>query len=132
MKNTHAQYLPLSHASFPYQLFRQLFLQMVCPCDLANQRVACDFCYELKGMTKFEFGFHFQGIPVSAECEVFPIDGSTELHVSPLDVAIFETFGKRILHLNSDGSITATVPDPAEERDYIFALAEGLANHFNN
>lgn len=83
-------------------------------------------------MTQFEFDFNFQGYPYKASCRAFPIDGSTELHVTPLDQEIFEGFGMRILSLLSDGSITAPVPVHAEERDYIVALAEGLANHYNN
>ena len=83
-------------------------------------------------MTRFEFEFIFQDFSYTAECRAFPIDGSTELHVTPLDTQIFESFGKRILSLTSDGSITASVPAPSEERDYVLAVAEGLSNHFNN
>jgi hypothetical protein len=83
-------------------------------------------------MTQFEFDFQFQGYPYSAQCRAIPIDGSTELHVTPLDTDIFAGFGIRVLTLMSDGSITAPVPAPTEERDYILALADGLANYFNS
>lgn len=83
-------------------------------------------------MTKFEFDFRFQGYDYAAECQAFSIDGSTALHVTPLDDDIFENFGVRILLLTSDGSIEAEVPALTEEKDYILALADGLADYFNN
>jgi hypothetical protein len=83
-------------------------------------------------MKKFEFDFEFQGYRYTAECMSIPIDGSTELHVTPLDSEIFGAFGVRTLILMNDGSISAPVPSPSEERDYIYALAEGLSNYFSS
>jgi hypothetical protein len=83
-------------------------------------------------MEKFEFEFNYRGYHYAAECQRFPLDGSSELHVTPLDTDMFETFGVRIMQLQADGSISTEVPAPAEERDYILALADGVAAYYNN
>ncbi len=80
----------------------------------------------------FEFDFNFQDNHYTAECRVFPIDGSTEVQVTPLNSELFEIFGVRILMLTSDGSVSANVPALPDERDYILALADGLSSYLNN
>jgi hypothetical protein len=83
-------------------------------------------------MEKFEFEFQYESNVYTAECIVFPIDGTSELHIAPRDPEIFERFGIRILMMRSDGSITTAVPASGDEKTYVMCLAEGLADFYNN
>jgi hypothetical protein len=83
-------------------------------------------------MEKFEFEFQYESNIYTAECIVFPIDGSSELHIAPRDADMFERFGVKILMRQSNGSITTAVPASGEEKIYVMCLAEGLANFYNN
>lgn len=83
-------------------------------------------------MEKFEFDFQYKSNGYTAECTVFPIDGSSELHITPRDGDIYARFGTKVLMLKSDGSVTTTLPGSGEEKTYVMSLAEGLADFYNN
>jgi hypothetical protein len=83
-------------------------------------------------MEQFEFEFHFQDMLYTAECRAIPLDGTTELRVTPLDSDIYEVHGMSTLLLTSEGSIKAKISMGSEEREYLHALAEGLSDYYSN
>lgn len=83
-------------------------------------------------MLKFSFPFLYHGKEYEADCQPFPLDGTTELHTTPNDPALFHRFGVRILSQASDGTISTPLSSPADEQDYLMALAEGVASYFDD
>lgn len=83
-------------------------------------------------MLKFSFPFVYNDNEYQADCQPFPLDGTTELHVTPNDSDLFHQFGIRVLQQASDGSISASLPYPADEREYLMSLAEGVAAYFDD
>lgn len=83
-------------------------------------------------MLKFPFPFVYQDREYEAECQPFPLDGTTDLHITPHDPDLFHLFGVRVLALAADGSISVALPPAAGERDYLMALAEGISAYFDD
>jgi hypothetical protein len=83
-------------------------------------------------MLKFAFHFIYEGSDYEAECLAFPLDGTTDLHITPHDTILFDRFGVRIFTQASDGIISTGLSAKSEERNYLLALAEGISAYFDD
>jgi len=83
-------------------------------------------------MLKVKFNFVYKDGEYGAECQPFPIDGTTELHITPHDPDLFHRFGVQILLQRADGSISTRLKPEPEEYEYLVALAEGVSAYFDD
>jgi len=83
-------------------------------------------------MLKVKFNFAYKGSEYTAECQPFPIDGTTELHITPHDPDLFHRFGVQILLRRADGSITTSLKPEPEVHEYLVAIAEGISAYFDD
>jgi hypothetical protein len=83
-------------------------------------------------MLKFQFDFAYKGREYAAECQPFPIDGTTELHITPHDPDLFQRFGLQILLRRADGSLATRLNPEPEVHEYLVAIAEGISANFDD
>lgn len=83
-------------------------------------------------MQTFRFSFKYGEREYEGECRQVPLDGSTAMYCTPMDNALLEKFGTRVLSYGQDGKLVAQPPLSPNERAYLVAVGHGLVEYLNN